>query len=227
MPLVIDPNTGLLVDKEKLKQAGKDKSIENQQDVNNILYGETNLSPIAEEDQEVSSITAAVAGIASGIIKVPEGIVSLGAELIDLGFDTNAAASVEQFFDKINPFEEVAEQKAIGKLTQALTQIGIPAGVGAKVATKLATKALKAKRAGRYLNPKAANLQKGVKKAKELNELSTKQKFAAITLGGAAGETLVADVEDIGTIGDVFEAGPTELDRDVEADPSEDASRKL
>jgi len=227
MPLVIDPNTGLLVDKEKLKQAGKDKSIENQQDVNNILYGETDLSPIAEEDQEVSSITAAVAGIASGVIKVPEGIVSLGAELIDLGFDTNAAASVEQFFDKINPFEEVAEQKAIGKLTQALTQIGIPAGVGAKVATKLATKALKAKRAGRYLNPKAANLQKGVKKAKELNELSTKQKFAAITLGGAAGETLVADVEDIGTIGDVFEAGPTELDRDVEADPSEDASRKL
>jgi hypothetical protein len=38
---------------------------------------------------------------------------------------------------------------------------------------------------------------------------------------------MVADVEDIGTFGDVFEAGPTELDRNALADPSEDAGRKL
>jgi hypothetical protein len=31
------------------------------------------------------------------IIKVPEGVFSLGAELIDLGFDTNTAADVENF----------------------------------------------------------------------------------------------------------------------------------
>jgi len=195
--------------------------------MNDLFAGEVFLTPDAEDNQEISQITAGVAGIASGIIKVPEGVVSLAAELIDLGFDTNAAASVEQFFDKINPFEKVAEQKAAGKLTQALTQIGVPAGIGAKLATKLATKVLKNKRAGRLLDLKSPNLQKGLKKAEELNKLSTKQKFAAITLGGAAGETFVADVEDIGTIGDVFEAGPTELDRDVEADPSEDASRKL
>jgi len=195
--------------------------------MNDLFAGEIFLTPDAEDNQEVSQITAAVAGIASGVIKVPEGVVSLAAELIDLGFDTNSAASVEQFFDKINPFEEVAEQKAAGKLTQALVQIGVPAGVGAKVATKLATKVLKNKRAGRLLDLKSPNLQKGLKKAGELNKLSTKQKYAAITLGGAAGETLVADVEDIGSIGDVFEAGPTELDRDVEADPSKDAARKL
>ena len=192
-----------------------------------IAQGEIFLTPDAENNQEVSQITAGVAGIASGLIKVPEGIVSLGAELMDLGLDTNYAVQVEQFFDKINPFEEVAQQKALGKITEAITQIGLPAGIGAKAATKLASKALKAKKTGRYLNLKSKNLQKGLSKAQKMNELSGKQKFAAITLGGAAGETTVADVENLGTIGDVFEAGPTELDREVEADPSADASRKL
>ena len=77
-----------------------------------------------------------------------------------------------------------------------------------------------------YLNPKAKNVQKGLKKAKELR-LTTGQNIAAVALGGAGGELLVGDVEDIGTIGDVFEAGPTELDRDVQADPQADARRKL
>jgi hypothetical protein len=192
-----------------------------------IAQGEIFLTPDAEENQEVSQITAGVAGIASGLIKVPEGIVSLGAELMDMGLGTEYAVQVEQFFDKINPFEEVAQQKALGKLTEAILQIGVPGAAGAKLATNLASKAINAKKAGRYLNLKSKNIQKGLGKAQKMNELSGKQKFAAIALGGAAGETTVADVEALGTIGDVFEAGPTELDREVSADPSEDASRKL
>ena len=35
----------------------------------------------AEGDNEISSLESALAGIASGIIKIPEGFVSLGAEL--------------------------------------------------------------------------------------------------------------------------------------------------
>ena len=184
------------------------------------------LSP-PEENNKVGQIQSAMAGIASGIIKVPEGIVSLGAELMDAtGMTTDAAARVEQAFDTINIFEEVAEQNAAGKITQALVQIGLPAGAGAKLATTLASKAIKAKKAGRYLNPTAKNFQKGLKKAKQL-QLTTGQKIGAVALGGAGGELLVGDVEDIGTIGDVFEAGPTELDRDVQADPQADATRKL
>ena len=79
-----------------------------------------------EENNDTSWYTAAAAGIASGLIKIPEGVFSLAAELIDLGADSNTAASVEQFFDKINPFEEVADDRAIGKLTEVLTSIGIP-----------------------------------------------------------------------------------------------------
>ena len=71
----------------------------------------------AEGDNEISSLEAGLAGIISGIIKIPEGFVSLGAELLDFsGMTSNAAAKVEQAFDKINPFEEVAEQKASGKI---------------------------------------------------------------------------------------------------------------
>ena len=185
------------------------------------------LQPPPADDNEISQIHGAMAGIASGIIKVPEGIFSLGAELMDVaGLTTDAAARVEQVFDKINIFEETAEKTAAGKLTQALVQIGVPATAAASLARKGALKALRARKAGTYLNPKAKNLQKGLKKAKQL-KLTTGQNITAVALGGAAGETLVGNVEDIGTIGDVFEAGPTELDRDVQADPQKDAARKL
>ena len=185
------------------------------------------LTPPAADDNEISQIHGAMAGIASGLIKVPEGVFSLGAELMDLtGMTVDAAARVEQVFDKINIFEETAEKTAAGKITQALVQIGVPATAAASLARKGALKALRAKKAGAYLNPKAKNLQKGLKKAKQL-KLTKAQNIGVIALGGAAGETLVGDVEDIGTIGDVFEAGPTELDRDVQADPQKDAGRKL
>ena len=90
----------------------------------------------AEEANEVSWYKAGAAGIASGVLKVPEGVFSLAAELIDLGLDTDTAADVEQFFDKLNPFEEIAEEHAVGKLTQALVSIGIPGAAGFKAATK-------------------------------------------------------------------------------------------
>jgi len=180
----------------------------------------------AEENNDTSWYTATAAGIASGIIKVPEGIVSLAAELIDLGLDSNKAAEVEKFFDKINPFEEVADDRAIGKLTEALVSIGIPGAAGFRAATKLADKALKAKRAGTYANLKSKNLMASSRRAKELNRKAGYQKFAAGVFGGAAGEAFVADVEEIGTFGDLL-GGPTDLDRDEYLEGRPDAIRKL
>ena len=55
----------------------------------------------AEENNETSWYTAGAAGIASGVLKVPEGIFSLAAELIDLGLGTETAESIENFFDDI------------------------------------------------------------------------------------------------------------------------------
>ena len=188
-----------------------------------------------EEGNDAAWYTAGAAGIASGIFKVPEGVFSLAAELIDLGLDTNTAGTVEQFFDTLNPFEEVAEQRAAGKILEALIQIGIPAGAGAKIASKLATKALKARKAGTYVNLKGKNVRKGMEKVYKLNDKARIQRFGAAILGGAAGETLVADNENIGTIGDALKIGPTQLEVDAEVDyeggvaedPQKDAVRKL
>ena len=79
----------------------------------------------------------------------------------------------------------------------------------------------------KLVNPKNKNLKKAMDKADEYNGITGAKRYAVIATGGAAGETLVVDNEKIGTFGDIFEGGPTELDRDVKVDPSEDAGRKL
>jgi len=187
------------------------------------------LEPIfsAEENNERSWYTAGLAGIASGAIKSVEGVFSLGAELIDLGFDTNTAADIEIFFDKLNPFEEIAEERGIGKLTEALVSIGIPGTQGFKVGSALANKYFQAKKAGKAISSGSKNLVKSKMMADKLNEGLGKKRFAAGVIGGAAGEAFVADVEEIGTFGDLFDRGPTQLDTFSLEGGREDAARKL
>ena len=175
-----------------------------------------------DDNDDVSWYTSFAAGVGSGVIKTVEGAFSLTAELIDLGADTNTAASVENYFDKINIFEDTAEASAAGKISETLVSLGIPGTLG----FKLASNAVKAKKLGKYVNPKSKNILKAQRKVEELNKNLGKKKFAAGVLGGAGGEVFVADVEDIGTFGDMFDA-PTALDREEMADPSEDAFRKL
>ena len=185
-------------------------------------FGYFDLTP-QEQSSETSAITAAMAGIVSGVIKVPEGVVSLGAELIDLGFDTDLAAKVETAFDRFNIFEEVADDRAIGKLAETIIQIGVPGGIG----FKLASKAVKAKKAGNYMDATGGNLQKAAKKANDYNKTLGRKKFLAGMAGGVGGEAFVANVEDIGSFGDVFEAGPTQLEETTDEGGREDAGRKL
>ena len=180
----------------------------------------------AEKNNKRNFFVAGAAGILSGLIKVPEGVFSLAAELFDLGADTDTAASVEEFFDKLNPFEEVAEERAVGKLTEAFTQIGIPGAVGFKLGQKLANQALKNKKAGTLLDLKNPNLQKSLRKTSDLNNKAGYKRFAAGVMGGAAGEAFVADIEKIGTFGDLL-GGPTKVDREPEDTNRGEALRKL
>ena len=181
----------------------------------------------AEENNEVSWYTSGLAGIASGGIKVVEGAFSLGAELIDLGFDTNSAANVEMFFDKLNPLEEYAEQSGIGKLTQALVQIGVPGTAGFKLGSKLAKKYFDAKKAGLLVSSGSKNITKQKQLADKLNKQTGYARFGVGAVGGAAGEAFVADVEEIGSFGDMFDRGPTQLDSYALDGGREDATRKL
>ena len=176
-----------------------------------------------EQGSETNALVAGLAGVASGLLKVPEGIISLGAELIDLGFDTDTAAKVEKAFDTINIFEEVADDRAIGKLAETLVQVGVPGTIG----FKLASAAVKAKKAGNYANLASPNVIKALNKTNDLNKKAKVKRFTAGVAGGAAGEAFVVDTEDIGSLGDAFEAGPTQLTSVTDEGGREDAGRKL
>src|SRR6056300_1278158 len=225
-------------DKNKEKQS-------NQLDIDNSLNQEKENKTLkkVEDENEVSALTSFTSGVLSGLIKIPEGFASVTAELFDAGggalfgapvLDEKSisyAAEVEKFFDTINPFEELAQERATGKISEALTQIGTFGTLGAKAAIKgaeqIASKLINAKKAGKLVNPKSKNIKKGLDKADEYNKITGAKRYGVIALGGAAGETLVVDNEKIGTFGDLFESGPTELDRDVRATAQEDAERKL
>ena len=188
---------------------------------------------ISEPDEnEIGNIESVLNGIASGVLKIPEGVVSLGAELYDLGADTNTSAKVEKFFDDINIFEEKAEATAAGKITETLVGIGIPGGVAFTKGASLANKAIKAKKAKKYFNLDKKSLDSNDLRAarKEAVNLTKKDKlksYAAGTLGsGIAEGVFVADVEDIGTFGDLI-GGPTELDRSNDEDVTRDLVNRV
>ena len=67
MPLVVDPQTGALIDSEELKN--KKNQQKNLEDVNKSYGIDTeDFVPQAEENNEVSGATAFAAGLGSGVI---------------------------------------------------------------------------------------------------------------------------------------------------------------
>ena len=71
-----------------------------------------------DKEEKYQGVKSFLAGIGSGALKIPEGFFSLGATLYDLGAGTDTATEVELFFDNINPFDELAEETMVGKLTE-------------------------------------------------------------------------------------------------------------
>ena len=211
-------------------------------------YGKQSLQTTADENienlqnNETNTLVSILAGIGSGLFKIPEGLFSLGASLVDLGADTNKAAEVEEFFAKINPFDEMAEATTAGKITELITNLAIPGGIAFKAGNQLAKTALLAKKGQRYLNLEgqaATNINKGIRTKLGFNtaakgDLTKLQKIKAFDrlapsvdkvkafgagagLGGVAEGIFVGDTEDAGTFGDLF-GGPTALERQVEGD---------
>jgi len=188
-----------------------------------------------EKQEETNAFVSAGAGVLSGAVKLVEGTIGLGAELIDLGFDTNTSQKIEDIFDSINVFEEVAEDRLIGKITQTLAQIGVPATAGFSIGKKLAKRYLKKAREG-----KTKSKGKGTKQTlKEINEFNKKEKrrkiiekvapMGAGAIGAAIGEGIGTD-EDIGTLGDMFEneyLNLTSMDRTENLVGRREASRRL
>ena len=72
------------------------------------------------------------AAIPSGVIKIVEGTATFGAALLDLGVDKDRVEAVEAYFEKINPFDELAASTGIGKITELIVNIGVPGGLAFK-----------------------------------------------------------------------------------------------
>ena len=195
-------------------------------------------------NNEVGAFTAMLAGAVDGVIKVPYGFVQLGAEILDafqedgIPVDQGYAARLDKaFYDtfvgKISKAaEETARERAAGRLVSAFVQIYNTAKVGANITLKgaekaraIANKYITAAKNNKVVIPSNNNL-KALKKTKELNKLAGTKRFATVAGGGGVGAAFVADIEDIGTFGDVF-GGATALDREDRALAQDDAVRKL
>jgi len=158
-----------------------------------MAYSAFEEAPSEKKSEDVGFFESALAGVVNGVVRIPRGFVSLGAELYDLVGDANTAKEVENWFDNnVNPFNEEDEAQTIGKITKAVAQLGIPGVGGAVLGTKigrLAQTSLAAKKEGRFF-PLA---QFGAKIATPVGT----------AIGGGLGEATVAD-EDIGTFADML-----------------------
>ena len=185
-----------------------------------------------EPENKVGTIQSILAGIASGFIKIPEGVISLGASLIDLGAGTNNAAKVEAFFDQINPFDEAAEATTAGKITETLVNLGIPGAVAFTKGAQLANAAIKGKKAKKYfaLDKKALSpveLREARKLATTFNKKEKAAKYGIAAFGsGMAEGVFVGDVDKVGTFGDML-GGPTKLDRTEDYDPGREILNRI
>jgi hypothetical protein len=182
---------------------------------------------IKNEEEGVGFFESALAGVATGLWNIPKGFVSLGAEIFDLVGDTDTAADVEKWFDDINPFDDEAEARTVGKITQALTQIAplavsgfaLGAKAGQKISRSLAKRAIDARRAGKSFS--LANAGRKIM-----------GRTTGGVIGGGLGEAVVAD-EDIGTLADIAKGTSLEpyaitmMDRDTSKEGRDEAYRRL
>ena len=139
-----------------------------------VTYRPEALTP-PEEQNDPSIIGSVAAGVATGLIRIPEGAASLFASIYDITNDTDTAQGVEEWFDKnvynkLGDIDEKAEATTAGKITAALVNIGIPGGLAFRYGTKLANTAIKNTKAGKYFTLNNKTLADEAQKAIALNK---------------------------------------------------------
>ena len=150
--------------------------------------------------------------------------------------ENKVGTKVEAFFDEINPFDEAAEATTAGKITETLVNIGIPGGIAFTKGAQLANAAIKGKKAKKYFQLRqegalaklpAADLRNARLLATKFNKKEKIAKYGLASIGaGAAEGVFVADVNKVGTFGDLL-GGPTELDRTEDYDPGREVLNRI
>ena len=175
---------------------------------------------------KVGTIQSMLAGIGAGLIDIPRGAFTLGAALMDLGLGTNKAAKVEQWFDDLTELDEMTEDNALGGMVRVLVNLGIPGAAAWRMGTQVTKKALLAKRNGNYFRITDPKLEERMKTA-----LNAKGRLAA-TLGGAGAAGVsdaifIGDPESVGTMGDLFGGGPTQLTPNDSTEASREVMNRI
>jgi hypothetical protein len=216
------------------------------------LYKKATDQEVDQPQSDYNIIETGAAGIINGNLKMARKFFfSLTGEIIDavksdgVAVDKGTATKLEKYFDdsvfgKVQKgAEEIAYTDAVGRLTSGLTQLytagrlaGAPSLKIAEKAKSIANKYITAAKANRVVKPNQ-NMALAMDKADKLNKLTRTQKYIAIGVGGGIGAGLVADAEEIGTLGDIeileelFGNIPSKLDRSKRDDAKEEAVRNL
>jgi hypothetical protein len=183
---------------------------------------------------DVGFFESALAGVATGLWNIPKGVFSFGAEIYDLVGDTNTAKEIEDWFDDVNPWDDEAEARTVGRVTQAIAQVA-PMAVGGAIGgvavadriRKMSQAAIAAKKSNNVMK-----LARIGEKIMGVDKLTKRGKLVGGIVGGGVGEALVAD-QDIGTFADMARGTSLEplaitmMDRDETLEGRADAFRKL
>jgi hypothetical protein len=193
--------------------------------VGGIVGGVQSGVPISTASNDVGIIESILSGIGAGLIDIPKGAFSLGASLIDLGLGTDHAAKVEKFFDDLTTLDEKAEETLAGNLSRIVTNLGVPGAAGFRIGAGLAKQAMVARKANKYFKI-------GRKIKPRMDDALNAQGRLLTTLGGSAGvgvadAIFVGDPEQVGTIGDMFEAGPTALRPNDDNDAAREVMNRM
>ena len=203
-----------------------------------------------EVEEDVSTVESLIGGAASAGIKVPKGLVTFGTLLYDalqeegIPIEESATEQFNQFFEQTTlgkiekASEEVADETAAGKITEAIGQLYGAGKIAKKtivpaveIASKNARKLVNAIKGGRYVKTtNNVNAARAAKKAADLNKITGTDKFVGIAVGGGiGGGFIISNVEDIGTFGDwdFLDFLPTGLDREQQEKGADDAQRQL
>ena len=193
---------------------------------------------------------AIMASILSGGIKVGAGFFQFGAMVKDafaedgIPIDESNLAKFNEIFENTyigmlgKHSEEIARERAIGRLTELGVQLYGGWKIGGQLAIGITNKitgifntAVQAYKKGKYIKATGnTNLYKAAKEVKKLNELTGTQKFVGTMVGGGFGTAAVIyKAEDVGTIGEIFfnEGEYTAMDRERGKDAKDDAIRQL
>jgi hypothetical protein len=195
--------------------------------------------------------TEAGEGVLSGLSKIPEGIVTTGFLAYDAITGNRATDAVEAWFDGIRSDLGIDPEGAAGKVTEALVQFGIPGIAAASYVSKAGRvgRILQGRPKIGARNPEigpknarvlGTNLS-GINKARDpfrkfkkdgqiVFEKQTKaQKLGryATMLTAAGFADAIVSTDDTQTIGDFFDAGPTNTIDAVGLDGQERAFAKI